>query len=236
MQSPLIPVLSLPALLLVCGVAYAAAPQYDERWYLVPGLEHISPSHAEGVLSGNGWQFALGEPLALRWDLEFGVVDYSLDFSDGTGSSADHTFYGAQGLWLFNGREREFTPFLLVGGGAHAQRISDVDSTKPYGTLGLGFTSAPWEWDGALRFGLQYLHTFGNGNYSDRLFSAGLMIPFGGTGPGPTMPYMAPAAPPPSPMPAAASHAAAPTLLPAAALPMPSASTHAAPPAATHHH
>lgn len=155
MQFPLIPVLSLPALLLVCSVAYADAPQYDERWYLAPGLEHISPSHNEGVLSGSGWQFALGVPLALRWDLEFGVVDYSLDFSDGLGGSADHTFYGAQGLWLF---------------------------------------------------------------------SAGLMIPFGGTRPGPTGPYT----PPPVPMPAAATP---PT--------MPSASTHAAPtaaPAAATHH
>jgi hypothetical protein len=194
MRSPLIPSLFLPALLCLCGTVHAAAPLYDDRWYIAPGLGHVSPADNEGLLSGTGWQFALGEPLALRWDIEFGVVAYSLDFSGGIGGRADHSFYGAQGLWLFAGRQREFAPFLLMGGGAHAQSISGVDSTKAYGTLGLGFTSSPWVWDGAMRFGLQYLHTFGNGDYSDRVFSAGLMIPFGG--PAPAASYVAPGSQP----------------------------------------
>ena len=210
MRPLLTPAIALPALLLACSAARADAPQYDDRWYLSPGLEHISPPGKEGVSSGNGWHFALGTPLTPGWDLEFGVVDYSLDFDDGIGGSADHTFYGAQGLWLFAGRQREFSPFMLMGGGAHAQRVSDVESTKPYGAFGLGFTSAPWAWDGAMRIGLQYLHTFGNGNYNERLFSAGLMIPFGGAGARPTAPYTPPVLPPVSLFPSAATRAAPP--------------------------
>jgi hypothetical protein len=181
MRAPLMHLMSL-VLLLISASAAAADLSYDDRWYLAPGLAHVSPAAKEGVSSGTGWRFALGEPLALRWDLEFGVLDYSLDFDDGISGSADHTFYGAEGHWLFAGRGRKFAPYLITGGGVDAERISDVDSTKPYGTLGLGFSSAPWRWDGALHLGLQYLHTFGNGNYNDRVFSVGLMIPLGGTG------------------------------------------------------
>jgi len=143
MRARLIHLLYLPSLLFMCVAAHAADTTYEDRWYLAPGLAYISPSSKEGVGSGTGCQFSLGKSLALRWDLEFGVLDYSLDFNDGIAGSADHSFYGAEGLWLFNGRDRKFTSYLLIGGGADAQRVSDVDSTKPYGTFGLGFAASP---------------------------------------------------------------------------------------------
>ncbi len=112
-----------------------------------------------------------------------------------------------------------FSPFVLIGAGANDQRNSMGSSmgsskTEPYGTLGLGFTTSPWTWGGAIRVGVQDLHTFGNGNYNDVIASIGLQIPLGAApapesepepapAPAPEEPAVVPAPPPPPPAAAA---------------------------------
>ncbi len=99
------------------------------------------------------------------------------------------TAYGVNGLRFFRHRQKIFSPFLLVGTGANNQSPSGMvpvgntgSSTRTYGTAGVGFLTSLWKWGGAIRVGVQDLHTFGNGNYNDAIASIGLQIPLGSAG------------------------------------------------------
>jgi OOP family OmpA-OmpF porin len=107
----------------------------------------------------------------------------------------------------------------LLGAGANDQRSTFVSSgTKGYGTFGLGFLTSPWGWGGAIRFSVQKLHTFGNGDFNDVVASIGLQIPLG------PAPETATPPPPPAPPPA-------PAPVPAPAAPPPPAPAPVSPPA-----
>lgn len=196
---------------------------FDSRWYITPQYSYIWPDSKENTSNGSGWQLNFGKPLSEDWNLEFGVIDYSLNFKGGIPGSFHQTEYGVNGLWFFNDRPKTFSPFLLLGAGANDQRSTYVSSsTKGYATVGLGFLTSPWDWGGALRFSVQELHTFGNGNFNDVIASIGLQIPLGAAPeaappPSPTPPPPPPPqpVPPPAPAPAAAPPPPAPAPAPA---------------------
>src|SRR5574337_2142183 len=153
---------------------------FDSRWYIAPQYSYIWPGSKENTSNGSGWQLDIGKPLSEDWNLEFGVIDYSLNFKGGIPGSFHQTEYGVNGLWFFNDRPKAFSPFLLLGAGANDQRATGSGSSnKAYVTLGLGFLTSPWDWGGALRFSVQELHSFGNGNFNDVIASIGLQIPLG---------------------------------------------------------
>jgi len=195
----------LKFLLLIIGLAMAvfslgakAQDQtFDNRWYLTPQYSYAWPDSKENTNNGSGWQLDFGKPITEDWNLELGVIDYSLNFKNGIPGSFHQTEYGVNGLWFFNDRPKMFSPFVLLGVGANDQRGTGINSsTKGYGTIGLGFLTSPWDWGGAIRFSVQELHTFGNGNFNDVIASIGLQIPLGAA------PEAAP--PPPAPPPASA--------------------------------
>ena len=160
--------------------AQADDQNFDSRWYITPQYSYEWPDSKENTNNGSGWQFDLGKPISEDWNLEFGVIDYKLNAKSGFIGSFHQTEYGFNGLWLFNDRPNAFAPFVLLGAGANDQRATGVSSsTKAYGTLGIGFLSSPWDWGGAIRFSVQELHTFGNGNFNDVIASIGLQIPLG---------------------------------------------------------
>lgn len=221
----------LKYLLLIIGlgmtaVSFTAKAQdqsFDSRWYITPQYSHVWPDSKENTSNGSGWQLDIGKPLSEDWNLEFGVIDYSLNFKGSIPGSFHQTEYGVNGLWFFNDRPKAFAPFLLLGAGANDQRATGSGSSnKAYATLGLGFLTSPWDWGGALRFSVQQLHTFGNGNFNDVIASIGLQIPLGAAPeaasppPQPSPPAPAPQpAPPPAPAPAAAPPPPAPAPPPA---------------------
>ncbi|MBU6509356.1 MAG: hypothetical protein KGL98_10280, partial [Gammaproteobacteria bacterium] len=218
---------------------------FDSRWYIAPQYSYIWPDSNENTNNGSGWQLDFGKPLSEDWNLEFGVINYDLNFNNGVPDSFHQTEYGLNGLWFFNDRPKVFAPFLLLGAGFghQSQRLAPgtpggctpppvitctigtgpiaiaSSETQTYGTLGLGFLTSPWDWSGALRFSAQELHTFGNGNFNDVIASIGLQIPLGATpeaAPPPPPPVPAPA-PQPAPPPAPAPAAAPPPPAPAPA-------------------
>ncbi len=223
----------LKYLLLIIGLGMAAASvtalaqyqSFDSRWYITPQYSYVWPNSKESdskenTKSGSGWQLDFGKPISEDWNLELGIIDYKLNAKSEFTGSIHQTAYGVNGLWFFNDRPQAFAPFLLLGAGANDQRttgtgcgigpcfppVSTVNSTKAYGTLGLGFLSSPWSWGGAIRFSVQGLHTFGNGNFNDLIASIGLQIPLGSApeaAPPPPAPAPAPQ-PPPAPAPAPA--------------------------------
>lgn len=235
----------LKYLLLIIGLGLAGASlnakaqdqMFDNRWYLTPQYSYAWPDSSEHTNNGSGWQLDFGKPLTEDWNLEFGVIDYKLNAKSGFIGSLHQIAYGLNGLWFFNDRPKTFAPFLLLGAGANDQRatgivcglgpcfpgVSNVNSTKGYGTVGLGFLTSPWDWGGALRFSLQELHTFGNGNFNDLIASLGLQIPLGAVSE--SAPPPPPSAPAPQPAPPPASTPAPPP--PSAPAP---AATPAAPP------
>ena len=216
----------LKYLVLTIGLGMAAASltakaqdqTFDNRWYITPQYSYVWPDSKENTNNGSGWQLDFGKPITESWNLEFGVIDYSLDFKNGIPGSFDQTTYGVNGLWFFNDRPKSFSPFLLLGVGANDQRATGISSsTKAYGTLGIGFLTSPWDWGGAIRFSVQELHTFGNGNFNDVIASIGLQIPLGAA---PEAPEPQPA-PPPPPAPAPVQPAPPPAPAPAPAPPPP---------------
>ena len=192
----------------------ADSGNYDDRFYITPQYTYTWPDSSEATKNGSGWQLDLGKPVSRQWNLEFGAIDYKLDYKNSSLGSFHQTAYGLNGLWFFNERPKLFSPCVLVGAGANDQRNSIGSSkTEPYGTLGLGFLTSPWAWGGAIRVGVQDLHTFGNGNYNDVIASIGLQIPLGAApapesepepapAPAPEEPAAAPVPPPPPPAPA----------------------------------
>lgn len=194
--------------------AQAQDQTFDNRWYITPQYSYIWPDSKENTSNGSGWQLNIGKPLSEDWNLEFGVIDYSLNFKGGIPGSFHQTEYGVNSLWFFNDRPKEFSPFLLLGAGANDQRATGSGSSnKAYATLGLGFLTSPWDWGGALRFSVQELHSFGNGNFNDVITSVGLQIPLGAVAEA--------APPPPPPPPPAPAPQPAPPSAPAAAPPPP---------------
>ncbi len=205
-------------LLVMVGFGMAAASftacadnqNFDSRWYIAPQYSYVWPDSKAGTQDGSGWQLNVGKPISEDWDLELGVIDYKLDFKNGVPGSLHQTAYGLNGLWFFNDRPKVFSPFVLLGAGANDQRSTGVGSaTKGYGTIGIGFLTSPWNWDGAIRVSVQDLHTFGNGNFNDVIADVGLQIPLGAAPesepePEPVSEPVAepsPAPPPPAPAP-----------------------------------
>lgn len=192
----------------------ADSGNYDNRFYIAPQYSYAWPDSNEATQNGSGWQLDLGKPVAPKWNLEFGALDYKLNYKNSSLGSFHQTAYGLNGLWFFNKRPKLFSPFVLIGAGVNDQRNSMGSSkTEPYGTLGLGFLTSPWTWGGSIRVGVQELHTFGNGNYNDVIASIGLQIPLGAApapesepepapAPAPEEPAAAPAPPPPPAAPA----------------------------------
>ncbi|MGH8279856.1 MAG: OmpA family protein [Gammaproteobacteria bacterium] len=194
-------VLAIAAAALVTASLGASAQDqsFDSRWYLAPQYSYAWPDSNEGTNNGSGWQLDFGKPLSEQWNLEFGVINYDLDFKNGIPGSFHQTEYGLNGLWFFNDRPKAFAPFVSLGAGANNQKVSGAGSnTKGYGTVGIGFLTSPWSWGGAIRFSVQEVHTFGNGNFNDTVASIGLQIPLGAA------PEAAPPPPPPPPPPAPA--------------------------------
>ncbi len=203
---------------------------FDSRWYITPQYSYAWPDSKENTNNGSGWQFDVGMPVSEDWNLELGVIDYKLDAKSGFIGSLHQTAYGVNGLWFFNDRPKIFAPFLLLGAGANDQRatgvscslgpcfpgVSNVSSTKAYGSVGLGFLTSPWDWGGAIRFSVQGLHTFGNGNFNDLIASIGLQIPLGSASEPAPAPELAPA-PMPAPTPAPVQPAPVPAPAPAPA-------------------
>ncbi|MGA9852451.1 MAG: OmpA family protein [Gammaproteobacteria bacterium] len=177
---------------------------FDSRWYITPQYSYVWPDSNESTNSGSGWQLDVGKPLSEDWNLEFGVIHYGLNFKNGIPGSFRQTEYGVNGLWFFNDRPKAFSPFVLLGAGANDQSATGSSSnTKAYGTLGLGFLTSPWDWGGAIRFSVQELHTFGNGNFNDLIASIGLQIPLGSVAsPAPAPAPESQPTPPPAPAPA----------------------------------
>ncbi|MGB9429410.1 MAG: outer membrane beta-barrel protein, partial [Gammaproteobacteria bacterium] len=213
-------------LLVIVGLGMAAASltaqaqdqSFDSRWYITPQYSYVWPDSNENTNSGSGWQLNFGKPLSEDWNLEFGVIDYKLNFKNGIPGSFHQTAYGVNGLWFFNDRPKSFSPFLLLGLGANDQRATGISSsTKAYGTLGIGFLTSPWDWGGAIRFSVQELHTFGNGNFNDLIASIGLQIPLGSAAAPAPAPEPQPAPPPPPPAPAPVQPAPPPAPAPAPA-------------------
>lgn len=224
-------VISAGALAAVSLGAHAQDQTFDSRWYITPQYSYAWPDSKEQTKNGSGWQLDFGKPLSEQWNLEFGVINYKLDFKHGIPGSFRQTEYGVNGLWFFNDRPKVFAPFLLLGAGANDQKASNAGSnTQAYGTIGLGFLTSPWSWNGAIRFSVQELHTFGNGNFNDTIASIGLQIPLGSAAealpppapaPQPPVPPPAPAPqPPPAPAPAPVP-APAPTPAPPPPVPAP---------------
>ena len=172
----------------------------DARWHLSPAYSYAWPDSKEQTTDGSAWQLSLGRPIAARWDLEFGVIDYDRGFDDGSPGSFHQTAYGVSALWSLDDRPRPVAPFLLFGFGLNHQVDSGVGcrclpalaghglvtlpntGTKLYGTVGVGLLASPRDWEGALRISLQYLHTggnsvYGNHGYNDRIAGIGLQIP-----------------------------------------------------------
>ncbi len=188
------------------AIASAQDQTFDSRWYIAPQYSYVWPDNKENTSNGSGWQFDVGKPVTKHWNLEAGVIDYKLDFKNGVPGSFHQTAYGVNGLWFFNDRPKEFSPFVLLGVGANDQRGTGISSnTNGYGTVGIGFMSSPWNWGGAIRVGVQELHTFGNGNFNDTIANIGLQIPLG-----PVPEAAPPPPPPPPPVPAAAPQPAPP--------------------------
>ncbi|MGH8279791.1 MAG: hypothetical protein ACRETQ_09555 [Gammaproteobacteria bacterium] len=170
------------------------------RWYLAPQYSNAWPDSKESTHNGSAWQVDFGKPIAPDWNLEFGVIDYNPDFDNGSPGSYHQTAYGLNALWFLENRTGSFAPFLLFGIGINHQIVNNVGcrcyavgqgslayslpntGTKLYGTFGIGFLTSTWNWGGALRFSLQYIHTggnslYGNHGYNDRIGSIGLQIP-----------------------------------------------------------
>jgi OOP family OmpA-OmpF porin len=209
----------LKYLVLIIGLGMTAASltakaqdqTFDNRWYITPQYSYVWPDSKEDTNNGSGWQLDFGKPIGEDWNLEFGVINYKLNFKNGIPGSFHQTTYGLNGLWFFNDRPKSFSPFLLLGLGANNQRATGASSsTKGYGTVGLGFLASPWNWGGALRFSVQELHTFGNGNFNDLIASIGLQIPLGPAPEAAPPPVPAPQPAPPPPPPAPAQQAPAP--------------------------
>ncbi|MHB8423856.1 MAG: hypothetical protein ACYDB9_01700 [Gammaproteobacteria bacterium] len=164
---------------LACSSAFADDQAYNASWYIAPQYSYVWPDSKRGVANGSGWQLDIGKQVSDSWNVEFGVIDYKTNFNNGIPGSSHQTAYGLNGLWFFGGRYKAFAPFAEFGGGANDQRTSyNSSQTNGYGTAGLGFTTSPWDWNGALRFNVQYLRTFGNGNFGDTIAGIGLVIPF----------------------------------------------------------
>lgn len=216
---------SAAALTAVSLGAQAQDQNFDNRWYIAPQYSYAWPDSKESTNNGSGWQLDFGKPLSEQWNLEFGVLHYGLSFKNGIPGKFRQTEYGLNGLWFFNDRPKVFAPFLLLGAGANNQKASGAGSnTKAYGTVGLGFLTSPWDWGGAIRFSVQEVHTFGNGNFNDTIASIGLQIPFGSAPeatppPPPPPPAPAPAPQPPPPPPPAPAPAPAPQPPPPAPAP-----------------
>ncbi|MGH8307667.1 MAG: OmpA family protein [Gammaproteobacteria bacterium] len=202
-------------------VAKADGQNFDSRWYITPQYSYVWPDSKENTKNGSGWQLDFGKPISEDWNLELGVIDYKLNGKNGFPGSFHQTEYGVNGLWFFNDRPKAFSPFLLLGAGANDQRATgSSSSTKAYGTLGLGFLTSPWSWGGAIRFSVQEMHTFGNGNFNDVIASIGLQIPLGSAAAPAPEPQPAPAptaAPVPASAPAPAPVQPAPAPIPATA-------------------
>ncbi len=163
---------------LACNSAFADEQAYSNSWYIAPQYSYAWPDSKRDVVNGGGWQFDIGAPVSDAWNLELGVIDYKTNYKNGLPGSSHETAYGVNGLWFFGGRSKDFAPFAEFGAGANDQRTSYSSSqTNAYGTAGLGFTTSPWDWDGAIRFEAQYLRTLGNGNFGDTIASIGLVIP-----------------------------------------------------------
>ena len=160
--------------------AFAADPPYDDRWYLAPQATYVWPDDNRGVQNMWGLRLDFGKPVNNRWDLEFSIHDYNLDYKGPTPGTSHQTTYGVNGLWFFVAHPKPVKPFLLLGIGANHQRPdAGVSSTDAYTTLGVGLMASPWSWNGAIRISIQHINMFGHGNFGDTIASFGLQIPLG---------------------------------------------------------
>lgn len=168
------------------GVGFASAASAagqladDPRWYIAPQGTYVWPDSNRHAGNHTGVRLDVGFQLYPAWDLEFGINDYQLNFDSPLTGSGHQTALGADGLWYFMGRSRAFSPFGLLGAGVADQNQSTGgNSTNAYATLGLGFLSSPWAWDGAIRVSVQHLKYIGDGSFGDTIASIGLQIPIG---------------------------------------------------------
>ena len=124
--------------------------------------------------------------------MEFGATGYSLPFKPPIRSgSFSETAYGVNCLWHFDGRDKAFSPFILMGSGANDQSSSLPAAgtrIRAYFSPGIGFVASPWSWGGSIRAQFEYLHSIRNNSYSDKILSVGLSIPLGSAGSSPTLP------------------------------------------------
>lgn len=202
--------------------ALAGNHNLDSRWYIAPQYSYVWPGSGENTLNGSGWQLDVGKPLSDSVNLEFGVIDYGLNFKNAIPGSFHQTAYGVNILKFLPGTSRPWKTFALIGVGVNDQRASGASSSSnAYGEIGVGALISPWSWRGAIRIETQILHTFGNGNFTDSIVSIGLQIPLWAESQPAPAPEAQPMAQPVPEMPlrAAAPVPTAPVLVPVAALP-----------------
>ena len=151
--------------------------------YIAPSLLYAFPHCDDCIEEGFGWQVAIGKAVSEHLNVELAVTDREQDFEVGP-RSLRQTDYGINLLYL-PVRNKAISPFLLVGGGAHHTTLDLPNShqTDPYATIGAGLLASPWDWDGAIRAGVQHFRPFESDSDiiedGDTALLLGLQFPLG---------------------------------------------------------
>ncbi len=174
--------------LLVCmgafGINFANADEQDKTFYFAPALTYIIAD--EDRKSDDGYGLSLGFGKIINNSVNFevsAVLDTMARDSDG-----DYEQYGLLLDYLFFvNRNKSFSPYALIGGGALHTKIPNENTTSPMGNVGAGFMTRLMNNGLSLRADARYRIDADNESmpgekrFGDWIFNIGLTIPFGST-------------------------------------------------------
>lgn len=126
------------------AVAALPAAAIDEtRPYVYGGYDYIFQDDDRNSEAGEGYNFGAGKALNKYWGIEFGGF-YNVFDADGTAAGQNFRELGAElNALFFYSRDRAFSPYTILGGGAMRNKIKNVagkpEETDEFGALGVGF-------------------------------------------------------------------------------------------------
>lgn len=152
----------------------------DMRYFFVNG-RIVEPDNARLSDNGYGAQGGFGFQIGPQTFLEGSLFAQNYE----TGNQRGTDFYSRGGgldlVYAFGDR-RQFTPFLMAGGGASWNYTfpKQSDTFTPYLSAGLGFVvPVPGSEFFKFRSDLRYIYESGNGGLSDIAFQFGLEVEYG---------------------------------------------------------
>ncbi len=173
-------VLLAAALLPLAG---AQAAEFDNRWYLAPGVSYLIGDDDRQADDGMGFQLGIGKAVSEHWNMELSATTDKLDISTGTGKF-DQLGLGIDGLYLFD-RAPRFSPYLVVGAGALRTKVAGNSGTHPMLNAGAGVMAHLTDYGLALRADARYRmdndndSIAGQDRFGDWMVNLGLAVPLG---------------------------------------------------------